>query len=88
MKATVEWNGGVGFTGVATSGSGVPILMESGLSPEGNNLAARPMELIAIGLAGCIAMDVLSILEKKHIHLKSYCYTHESALFHESLDNR
>lgn len=72
MKATVEWNGEVGFTGVATSGSGVPILMESGLSTEGNSLAARPMELIAIGLAGCIAMDVLSILEKKRQKVVSY----------------
>jgi putative redox protein len=72
MKATVEWNGGVGFTGVATSGSGVPILMESGYSKEGSNLAARPMELIAIGLAGCLAMDVLSILEKKRQKVVSY----------------
>jgi putative redox protein len=70
MKAMVEWNGGVRFTGVA--GSGVPLPIESGESAEGNNQAARPMELIAIGLAGCIAMDVLSILEKKRQKVISF----------------
>jgi putative redox protein len=70
MKATVEWKGGQVFTGVATSG--VPIVMESGLSVEDNNQAARPMELIALGLAGCMAMDVLSILEKKRQKVSSY----------------
>ena len=70
MKATVEWKGGLVFTGVATSG--VPIVMESGFRPEENNQAARPMELIAIGLAGCMAMDVLSIMEKKRQKVSSY----------------
>ena len=70
MKASIEWNGGVLFTGLASSG--VPILMESGVSIEENNQAARPMEMIAIGLAGCMAMDVLSILEKKRQKLISY----------------
>ena len=70
MKATVKWNGGVRFTGLASSG--VPILMESGVSTEEICQAARPMEMIAIGLAGCMAMDVLSILEKKRQKVISY----------------
>ena len=39
-----------------------------GTSPDvgGDNDGSRPMELIAIGIAGCTAMDVISILEKKH----------------------
>jgi putative redox protein len=70
MKATVYWNGGAVFTGL--SNSGVPVAMESGLSQAKINQAARPMELIAIGLAGCMAMDVLSILEKKRQKVTSY----------------
>ena len=31
----------------------------------GDNSAARPMEFIALGLAGCTGMDVISILQKK-----------------------
>ncbi len=31
-----------------------------------------PMELIAIGLAGCTAMDVISILKKKRQHVTDF----------------
>jgi putative redox protein len=31
----------------------------------GENTAARPMEFIVLGLAGCTAMDVISIIQKK-----------------------
>ena len=31
----------------------------------GENTAARPMEFIVLGLAGCTGMDVISILQKK-----------------------
>lgn len=63
MKATVSWNGGLAFTG--SSSSGFPVRMDADASQGGNNTAVRPMEMIAIGLAGCTAMDVLSILQKK-----------------------
>ncbi|MBI5353727.1 MAG: OsmC family protein [Chloroflexi bacterium] len=39
--------------------------MDSDESVGGENGAARPMEFIALGLAGCTAMDVISILQKK-----------------------
>lgn len=63
MKATVKWNGGLAFTGLANSG--FPIQMDSDPSLGGRNSGVRPMEMIALGLAGCTAMDVLSILQKK-----------------------
>jgi putative redox protein len=63
MKATVEWNGGGLFTGL--SNSGIPIRMASHIDQGEPNTGASPMELIALGLAGCMAMDVMSIMEKK-----------------------
>lgn len=63
MKATVKWNGGLAFIGSAASG--LPIQMDTDVSLGGNGSGVRPMEMIAIGLAGCTAMDVLSILQKK-----------------------
>ncbi len=39
--------------------------MDSDTSVGGEDSAARPMEFIMIGLAGCTAMDVISILQKK-----------------------
>ena len=63
MKAKVDWKGRLTFTGTADSGFEVPL----GSNPEvgGDDDGFRPMELIAVGLAGCTAMDVISILKKK-----------------------
>jgi putative redox protein len=63
MKATVNWNGRMSFTGVA--GSGFPVQMDTDVDFGGSNNGVRPMEMIALGLAGCTAMDVISILQKK-----------------------
>ncbi len=63
MDANVEWHEGLTFTGTADSGFTVPL----GAEPEvgGANDGFRPMELMAVSLAGCTAMDVISILRKK-----------------------
>ena len=63
MNAKVKWQGRMTFEGSADSGFSVPL----GSKPEvgGDNDGFRPMELIAVGLAGCTAMDVISILQKK-----------------------
>ena len=63
MNAKVDWKGRLTFTGTADSGFEVPL----GSNPEvgGDDDGFRPMELIAVGLAGCTAMDVISILSKK-----------------------
>jgi putative redox protein len=63
MNATVKWQKRLTFIGTADSGFSVPL----GGSPRvgGDNDGFRPMELIATGLAGCTAMDTISILQKK-----------------------
>jgi len=66
MKATVNWKGNMVFVGAGDS-SGFPVQMDSG-SVNG----ARPMELIALGLAGCTAMDVISILQKKQQNITCF----------------
>lgn len=63
MDAKVTWQGRMSFTGSANSG--FPIQLGTDPAVGGDNDGARPMELIAIGLAGCTAMDVISILQKK-----------------------
>ena len=63
MKATVNWKQGMTFLGSANSGHAVQ--MDAGVSLGGSNTGVRPMEMIALGLAGCAAMDVISILQKK-----------------------
>ena len=70
MKATVNWNGGMVFIG--SSASGFAVQMDADKAMGGNNSGVGPMEMIAIGLAGCAAMDVLSILHKKRQRVSSF----------------
>jgi len=51
------------FEGVG--GSGFVQKLDTDASVGGDDSGARPMEFIALGLAGCTAMDVISILQKK-----------------------
>jgi putative redox protein len=63
METKVTWHGRMSFTGSAETGYTVPLGASSTVG--GNEDGFRPIELIATGLAGCTAMDVISILQKK-----------------------
>ena len=70
MRATVNWQNNMTFIGSADSG--FPVKMDSDLTVGGNNDGVRPMEMLALGLAGCTAMDVISILQKKRQQLTRF----------------
>jgi putative redox protein len=70
MKASVTWKGNMVFTG--ETNSGFPVLLDSDSVVGGTNSGPRPMEMIALGLAGCTAMDVISILKKKRLKVTSF----------------
>ena len=63
METKVTWKSRLSFDGTSASGFIVPLGTEPAIG--GDNDGFRPMELIAIGLAGCTAMDTISILQKK-----------------------
>lgn len=63
MNAIVAWRQGMSFTGKADTGFEVPLGAEPAAG--GANDGFRPLELMAVSLAGCTAMDVISILTKK-----------------------
>ena len=63
MDVILNWKGKMSFEGV--SDSGFAQKMDADGVVGGDNSAARPMEFIAFGLAGCTGMDVISILQKK-----------------------
>lgn len=70
MDATITLQDGMYFTAIPDSGVVVP--MESS-SPEGQaRRGASPMELLMISLAGCTAMDVVSILRKKRQNVTGF----------------
>lgn len=62
MHATVKWIDGVSFVGEADSGHAV--VMDGAADAGGRNIGFRPMELVLVGMGGCTAFDVVSILQK------------------------
>ncbi len=70
MDAKVIWDHGMSFTASSDSGFSLPL----GTSPNvgGENDGFKPMELMAISLGGCTAMDVISILRKKRQEITAY----------------
>jgi putative redox protein len=70
MEAKLSWKEKMTFVGVADSGHEVKIDTDPGVG--GDDTAARPMELIVLGLAGCTGMDVISILRKKQQKVASF----------------
>lgn len=70
MDAKVTWKGKMTFEATADSGFKLPLGTE--LEVGGDNDGFRPMELLAIGLAGCTAMDVISILQKKRQEISEF----------------
>jgi putative redox protein len=63
VNAKATWKKRLTFTGTADTGFDVPLGARDAVG--GDNDGFRPIELFAIGLAGCTAMDVISILQKK-----------------------
>jgi putative redox protein len=67
VDARVTWDRDLQFIGVADSG--YPVRMDSKSSSE---TGAGPVELTLMALAGCTAMDVISILQKKRQQVESF----------------
>jgi len=63
VDAKVTWGGKLAFNG--TTESGFSVALDGKASAGGEENGFQPMELMAISLAGCTAMDVISILRKK-----------------------
>ncbi len=59
VEARVTWVEDGRFLGVASSGHGIVV------DASQQKTGPSPMELLLIGLAGCTASDVLTILQKK-----------------------
>jgi putative redox protein len=56
----------------AAAGSSHCVTLDASEEHGGTNLGFRPMELLAVGLAGCTAMDVVGILRKKRQVVTDY----------------
>ena len=59
INAQIKWTNGMQF--VARAGNGPAVVLDSGEGGSGSS----PMEMVLMGVAGCSAMDVIMIMEKK-----------------------
>lgn len=65
-KAQLKWTDGMQF--VARAGDSPAIVLDTHDGGSGPS----PMELVLIGVAGCTAMDVIMIMQKKRAHLTDF----------------
>jgi len=61
LNARLKWTDGMQF--VARAGNGPAVVIDSNEGGSGTS----PMELLLIGVAGCSAIDVIMILQKKRL---------------------
>ena len=64
----VRWVERRQFVGWDEQGHG--IVMDGAATGAGEGTGIRPIELVLYGLAGCTAMDVVSVLEKKRLDVR------------------
>lgn len=80
MKAKVKYIDKLQFCAVSDSNHSIIIDADKNLSYD---QGIRPKELLLMGLAGCTAMDVASILKKMHINFSNFSVTAEAKLTDE-----
>ena len=74
MKITIDRiNDGVNLK--AVNDAGQHILMDGSPEIGGQELGARPMQVLLMALGGCTSMDVLSILKKMRQDIRDYQVT-------------
>ena len=66
INAQLKWTDGMQF--VARAGNGPAVVIDSSDGGSG----ASPMELVLIGVAGCTAIDVIMILQKKRADVSDF----------------
>ncbi len=66
IKAKLEWKGKMQFVGQADDGPRVVLDTSDGRT------GPTPMEMVLMGIAGCTAMDVISIMRKRRADVTGF----------------
>ncbi len=69
QNTRLVWRSGMTFDATTTTGHH---LVVDALPPTGEDNGPKPIELVLTALAGCTAMDVLSILQKKRERVQAF----------------
>jgi putative redox protein len=66
VEAQLKWTDGIQF--IARAGDGPAVVIDGPESGSG----ASPMQLVLIGIAGCTAVDVILIMQKKRVNVTDF----------------
>jgi putative redox protein len=82
MKDSIhaDWAGGMAFEAHV---DGFKIMTDAKAEVGGSNKGPRPKPLMMVALAGCTGMDVISILKKMRVEVKSFIVRVEGDLTEE-----
>ncbi|ABL02550.1 OsmC family protein [Candidatus Ruthia magnifica str. Cm (Calyptogena magnifica)] len=76
MKTTIKWIDNIMMVGESDSGHAV--VMDGPEKLGGKNLGIRPMEMLLLGMGGCMIVDVISTLKKMREKVQD-CYAEITA---------
>ena len=69
QEISISWKDGMAFEADV---NGHKLILDAGEEFGGRNLGPRPKPLMLVALAGCTAMDVVSILTKMRVELEHF----------------
>ena len=69
MAMKIKWDGEMRF--IAENENGASVTMDTGMAYGGSGKHPTPMDLLVMALGGCGGMDIVSILEKMRVTVKS-----------------
>jgi len=70
QKVQLKWTKGFQF--IVRDDLGHEIIIDTKKEVGGTETGFQPIDLILVSLAGCMAFDIVSILQKKKVDLKSF----------------
>ena len=70
MNARITWKSGMAFS--ALGDSNIEVRLDAATAHGGSGTGVVPMEMILMGLGGCTAMDVISILATNRQEVTSF----------------
>ncbi|MDR1055121.1 MAG: OsmC family protein [Prevotellaceae bacterium] len=68
-SVNLKWTGGMSFDGEV---DGFKVPLDTDVDFGGGNSAPRPKKLLLLALAGCTAMDVVSLLRKMRVEVDDF----------------
>src|SRR6266436_7438677 len=71
-EITVQAKYETGMQFEVTSGSGHHVILDSVIQPGAEHAGFSPMEMLLVALAGCIGINVITILQKKQQEVTAY----------------